>query len=54
MFNSMKAAVKGIQSRARARRDYAYLMSVDDRFLLDIGLTRGDLRIRAQDKGTAF
>ena len=54
MIHSMKAAVKGLQRRAQARRDYAYLTSVDDRFLRDIGVTRGDLRIRVQGNGTAF
>lgn len=54
MINSMKGAVKRIQRRAQARRDCAYLMSVDDRVLRDIGLNRGDLRIRVQGKGSAF
>jgi uncharacterized protein YjiS (DUF1127 family) len=46
MISSMKAAMNGIKRRAQVRRDYAYLMSVDDHILRDIGLRRGDVGIR--------
>lgn len=44
LLRSVWAGVKGLFSRInRRRRIYAELMSLDDRMLSDIGLTRGDI-----------
>ena len=47
VFSALKSALarrlRGFRARARERRDLRRLMSMNDRLLKDIGITRGDL-----------
>lgn len=46
MITTLAAAARRIRDRARQRRDYEALLSLDEHLLRDMGVRRGDVLAR--------
>ena len=46
MFGQVRTTLRRAQERAQRRRHYRALLELEDAFLRDIGLARGEIRVR--------
>ena len=54
MWQQLKMAVRRSRDWSRRRRDYAWLASMDDVMLRDIGVHRGDVHARVLGRHLAI